>query len=350
MKNLLVTGGAGSIGVNFIRFLLEENNFPGRIINVDKLTYAGNLGSLGGLDEKFGDHYVFEKADICDFQKISEIFEKFEIDTVVHFAAESHVDRSILSPDQFIKTNILGTFNMLEASKNNLPRIKHFHHISTDEVFGSLNGTGLFSEKSPYQPNSPYSASKAGADHLARAYFKTYRLPITISNSSNNYGPYHYPEKLIPLTILNALNGEKLPLYGDGLHVREWLFVRDHCRAIWLILQKGRAGETYNVGSRQEKTNLQVVEEICDYLDKIRPLPKITSRRKLITFIKDRPGHDRRYGVDYSKIRSELGYESEESFETGLIKTIHWYLENPHWVKAVMNEEFKKWYREHYSF
>ena len=346
MRNILITGGAGSIGANFIRYLLEEIKIPGRVINVDALTYAGNLNSLKGLSEKFPDRYFFEKADICDYPKVAKIFKQYQIDTIVHFAAESHVDRSILKPDQFIKSNVLGTFHLLEAARENLSQIKRFHHISTDEVYGSLNGTGFFTEASPYHPNSPYSASKAAADHLVGSYFKTYGLPTTLSNCCNNYGPYHYLEKLIPLCILNALEGKPLPVYGDGLHIRDWLYVRDHCRAIWLILQKGKPGETYNVGGHQEKTNLSVVEMICDYLDELRPAAK--PRRELIRFIKDRPGHDRRYAIDFSKIRSQLGYEPEETFESGLRKTIQWYLENPRWVESAKNEPFQKWYKEHY--
>lgn len=348
MENLLVTGGAGSIGANFIRYLFEEGLFSGRIINVDKITYAGNLKSLEGLQEAFPRRYLFEKADICDHQKIVEIFEKYSINSVVHFAAESHVDRSILRPDQFIQTNIVGTFNLLEIAKRRIARIRRFHHVSTDEVFGSLQGAGLFSESSPYQPNSPYSASKAGSDHLARAYFKTYGLPVTISNSSNNYGPYHHPDKFIPLMILRALEGKKLPVYGDGLHVRDWLYVRDHCRAIWMIVQRGKPGDSYNVGGGGERTNLDVARMICDYLDQIRPLSKTKCRRDLITFVNDRQGHDRRYGVDFSKIRLELGFEPEETFDTGLKKTIHWYLEHPLWVSSAMNDDFDKWCEENY--
>jgi dTDP-glucose 4,6-dehydratase len=341
MKNMLVTGGCGFIGSNFIRYLLEESDFDGRVINLDKLTYAGNPLNLSDIAEKNADRYVFEKADICDAQEVSRIFDQYEIDCVCHFAAESHVDRSITGPGAFITTNIVGTYTLLEAARARLDRIELFHHISTDEVFGTLGETGYFREDTPYAPNSPYSASKASSDHLVRAYHETFGLPTTLSNCSNNYGPYHFPEKLIPLILLNAKEGKPLPVYGDGMQVRDWLYVRDHAAAIWAVMQKGRRGETYNIGGRCELPNLRVVETICDILDELLPLSsdlchptsgqKVSSRRDLITFVKDRPGHDRRYAIDCTKIQTELGWEPVETFTTGLRKTIQWYLDNEWW-------------------
>lgn len=348
MKNLLVTGGAGFIGSNFIRYLLEETDFNGRVINVDKLTYAGNLENLQGLEEKYGKRYDFVHADICDFAAMERVFNDYQIDSVCHFAAESHVDRSITGPDEFIQTNILGTFHLLELARKNQSRLKLFHHISTDEVFGSLGDQGYFSETTPYHPNSPYSASKAASDHLVRAYHATYGLPVTLSNCSNNYGPYHFPEKLIPLIILNALDKKDLPVYGDGKHIRDWLYVRDHCRAIWMVMQQGKHGESYNVGGHNEKTNLSVVQTVCDYLDELKPSEDGGARRDLIRFVKDRPGHDRRYAIDYHKIHDELGYEPEESFETGIKKTIHWYLDHMDWVGHVKSGEYQQWMKQQY--
>lgn len=349
MKNLLITGGAGFIGSNFIRYLLEEWGYSGKIINVDKLTYAGNLENLKGIPEKYSHQYIFFQADICDSSALEEIYNLYQIDTVCHFAAESHVDRSIQEGGQFIQTNILGTFNLLELAKKNQKRLHRFHHVSTDEVFGSLGKEGLFTEESPYRPNSPYSASKASSDHLVRAYHQTYGLPVTLSNCSNNYGPYQFPEKLIPLMILNAWEGKELPVYGDGKHIRDWLFVRDHCRAIAMILQQGIPGETYNVGGSCEKNNLNVVEAICDQLDRLEPLTSGEARRSLIRFVKDRPGHDRRYAIDDGKIREELGWRPEENFESGLEKTIRWYLDNQEWVKHAQNGEYQNWLKEHYG-
>ena len=272
MKNMLVTGGCGFIGSNFIRYILNESDFDGRIVNVDKLTYAGNPESLLDIEKEFHDRYIFIKADICDLQEMTRIFEEFFIDTVCHFAAESHVDRSIVGPDSFIQSNIIGTFNLLECCRAVQHQIILFHHISTDEVFGSLGQNGFFTEETAYKPNSPYSASKASSDHLVRAYHKTYGLPVTISNCSNNYGPYQFPEKLIPLILLNALDGKALPVYGDGRNVRDWLFVRDHCVAIWMIMRQGRKGETYNIGGNSEMENIRIVEMICDILDVLKRL------------------------------------------------------------------------------
>jgi len=350
MKNLLVTGGAGFIGVNFIRYLLEESDYEGRVINVDKLTYAGNPESLSDIEANYADRYIFVKADIVDKDSLSVIFDKYEVDGICHFAAESHVDRSIASPDEFINTNIIGTYNLLELGRQRGGRIKRFHHISTDEVFGSLEEDEYFTELTSYKPNSPYSASKASSDHLVRAYFKTYNLPVTISNCSNNYGPFQFPEKLIPLMILNALEDKALPVYGDGLNIRDWLYVRDHCTAIWTIIKKGRIGETYNIGGRNEIENIKVVEMICDYLDVIvGTRPNREKRRSLISFVTDRPGHDRRYAIDSKKITNELGWMPVESFETGLLKTIKWYLDNEEWVKNVHSGEYLDWIKAHYS-
>ena len=292
MKNMLVTGGCGFIGTNFIRYLLKESGFSGRVVNVDKLTYAGNPENLSDIEKNFPDNYIFVRADICNRETMTSVFNDYEIDSICHFAAESHVDRSIVWPDAFIQTNIVGTFNLLELARETQDRLQLFHHISTDEVFGSLGKDGFFTEETAYKPNSPYSASKAASDHLVRAYHNTYNLPITISNCSNNYGPYQFPEKLLPLMILNALEGKPLPVYGDGRHVRDWLYVRDHCTAIWTIMKHGRRGETYNIGGDNEMENIRIVELVCDMLDSLSNLKDNRLRRDLITFVKDRPGHD----------------------------------------------------------
>ncbi len=349
MENILVTGGCGFIGSNFIRYMLAESDFSGRLINVDKLTYAGNPENLSDIEKDFPERYIFIKADICDQDSMAGVFDDHDIDSVCHFAAESHVDRSIVRPDAFIQTNIVGTFTLLELAKARQDRLKLFHHISTDEVFGSLGKEGFFSEETSYKPNSPYSASKAASDHLVRAYQKTYGLPITISNCSNNYGPYQFPEKLLPLTILNAVEGKSLPVYGDGRNVRDWLYVRDHCTAIWTIMKHGNRGETYNVGGNSEMENITVVEMICDILDESATATDMGSRRKLITFVKDRPGHDRRYAIDSTKLRKELGWLPEESFESGLRKTIKWYLDHREWVSRVKSGDYQSWIDEHYG-
>jgi dTDP-glucose 4,6-dehydratase len=349
MKNMLVTGGCGFIGTNFVRYLLKESDFKGRIINVDKLTYAGNPENLIDIEENFSERYIFEKTDICDREEMSRIFDEHEIDSVCHFAAESHVDRSIVRPDAFIMSNIVGTFNLLELARSNKDRIKLFHHISTDEVFGSLGKDGYFTEETSYKPNSPYSASKAASDHLVRAYHETYGLAVTISNCSNNYGPYQFPEKLLPLIILNGLEGKSLPVYGDGLNVRDWLFVRDHCTAVWEIMKHGKRGETYNIGGNHEMENIRLVEMVCDILDGIEKSADRKSRRELITFIKDRPGHDRRYAIDFTKLRQELGWVPKESLETGIRKTIQWYIDNREWVNRVRSGEYQSWITEHYG-
>lgn len=350
IHNLLITGGCGFIGVNFIRYLLDETDFSGRIINVDKLTYAANPLSLSDVAERYAGRYVFVRADIVDRAAMGRVFDEYAVDAVCHFAAESHVDRSIVRPDDFIQTNIIGTYTLLQLVRERMPRIKRFHHVSTDEVFGSLGAEGFFTETTPYSPNSPYSASKAASDHLVRAFHATYGLPVTISNCSNNYGPYQFPEKLIPLMILNALEGKALPVYGDGRNVRDWLFVHDHGTAIWRILQAGRVGGTYNIGGRNELANITVVQSICDLVDALStPLVSRKPRRELITFVKDRPGHDRRYAIDCSKIERELNWRPEESFDTGLRKTVQWYLQQPTWVGQMRSGDYRRWVAEHYG-
>lgn len=349
MKNILVTGGCGFIGSNFIHFILSTSDFAGRIINVDNLTYAGNLENLEGIEEKFPGRYHFIKADICDPESMGKIFDRFEIDTVCHFAAESHVDRSIVEPDAFMKTNIMGTFNLLELARVHQEKMILFHHVSTDEVFGSLGEDGYFTEDTPYDPSSPYSASKAASDHLVRAYNRTYGIPVTISNCSNNYGPYQFPEKLIPLMILNALEGKALPVYGDGRNIRDWLYVKDHCRAVWAIMKRGKRGETYNVGGQCEMHNIDVVRMICDLLDDMVPNPGKRPRRDLITFVKDRPGHDLRYAIDFSKLQKEIGWFPDASFETGIKETIRWYIDNKRWVKRVKSGEYMSWIEKQYE-
>jgi len=349
MKNLLVTGGCGFIGANFIRYLLDESDFEGRVINVDKLTYAGNMENLSGVEETWPSRYIFRRADICDQKEMARICDVYQVDGVCNFAAESHVDRSIDAPATFIQTNVMGTFALLEAARGCREPLERFHHVSTDEVYGSLGAEGFFLESSPFRPNSPYSASKAASDHLVRAYHKTYGVPTTISNCSNNYGPYQFPEKLIPLVILNADEGKPLPVYGDGMNIRDWLYVRDHCVAVWEIMKHGQAGETYNIGGRCEKKNIEVVTLICDIMDEILPGSKDPSRRELITFVKDRPGHDRRYAIDFSKLHRAIGWQPSETFETGIRKTIRWYLENRTWAARVRSGEYLKWIEKQYG-
>jgi dTDP-glucose 4,6-dehydratase len=348
MQNMLVTGGSGFIGSNFIRFLLATAGFAGRIINLDKLTYAANPESLKDIEKAYPQQYIFVLADICDAAAVAGIYEKYKIDAVCNFAAESHVDRSIVAPDAFIKTNIEGTFNLLEIARRHRDRLVVFHHISTDEVYGSLGREGYFRESTPYRPNSPYSASKAASDHLVRAYHKTYGLPVTLSNCSNNYGPYQFPEKLIPLVIINAVENKPLPVYGEGQNIRDWLYVADHCAAIWKIMKKGIRGETYNIGGRCEMANIETVEMICDVLDEMAPPASGKSRRDLITFVKDRPGHDFRYAIDCSKLEKELGWLPTESFESGIKKTIQWYLDNTRWIEVVKSGEYLSWIEQHY--
>lgn len=356
MKNnrtLLVTGGCGFIGANFIH-LIHSSDLPWKIINLDKLTYAGNLGNLEGIEES--SRYRFVKGDICDNQMIEQLFIKEKIDTVVHFAAESHVDRSITGPAEFIKTNVMGTFALLEAAKKYWQGDGYdgeepcFLHVSTDEVYGSLGETGLFTETTPYDPRSPYSASKASSDHLVNAYYHTYGLPIRITNCSNNYGPYQFPEKLIPLVFNNCMKGKELPVYGDGKNVRDWLYVEDHCQAILEVILQGSNGECYNIGGNNEKQNIEVVETICDILDKKLGLPDSGKpRRSQIVFVKDRLGHDRRYAIDASKIEEQIGWQPKVTFEEGIARTIDWYLNNQSWVDKVVDGSYLEYYRAMYE-
>ena len=349
---ILITGGAGFIGANFVLDWLRGSDEP--VVNVDKLTYAGNLKTLASLE---GDpRHTFVRADICDRAAMDELLAKYTPRAVVHFAAESHVDRSIHGPADFVQTNVVGTFTLLEAARAYWSQLEgsarenfRFHHVSTDEVYGSL---GLddppFTETTAYAPNSPYSASKAGSDHLVRAYFHTYGMPVLTTNCSNNYGPYHFPEKLIPLMIANALAGKSLPVYGDGLNVRDWLYVGDHCAAIRRVLEAGKVGEVYNVGGWNEKSNLEVVHTLCDLLDVLKPREQ-GSYREQITFVKDRPGHDRRYAIDARKLERELNWKPAESFETGLRKTVEWYLANQGWVADVMSGAYREWVDVNYG-
>ncbi len=354
MENILVTGGCGFIGSNFIRFVLQQVKNV-RIINLDKLTYAGNPYNLVGLDHD--PRYRFVAGDICDKELVDSIFAEEAIDKVVHFAAESHVDRSIDGPAEFIRTNILGTFTLLEAARtawttdHRSPATwRRFLHVSTDEVYGSLGDTGYFTECTPYDPRSPYSASKASSDHLVSAYFHTYGLPVLITNCSNNYGPYQFPEKLIPLIINNALQGKKLPVYGDGKNVRDWLYVTDHCAGILAVLTQGKIGETYNIGGNTEKQNIEVVTTICDLLDdKVGLLPGDQPRRSLITFVQDRAGHDRRYAIDAGKINRELGWQPAITFDVGMRRTVEWYLDNRAWIDSVVDGSYQEYYKKMYE-
>lgn len=331
LNRILVTGGAGFIGSAFIRHLLSSApNFKGICVNFDALTYAGNLDNLRAIEND--SRYFFHKGNICDKIAVETVCQKYSIDTIIHFAAESHVDRSISAPREFIDTNIIGTFSLLETVRKN-PHI-HFHHVSTDEVYGSLGPTGYFTEQTPYQPNSPYSASKASSDHLVRAYQHTYGLSTTLSNCSNNYGPFHFPEKLIPLMILNCLERKPLPIYGQGTNIRDWLYVEDHVKALLMILKNGKSGEVYNIGGRSEKSNIDVIHEILEIISQLQN-SCINELRKLITFVPDRPGHDLRYAIDCSKIKNELGWTPKKSFSEGLKETIIWYMENPEWVRNV---------------
>jgi dTDP-glucose 4,6-dehydratase len=352
-KLFLVTGGAGFIGSAVIRELIENTDH--RVVNVDKLTYAGNLESLVTIDKN--ERYCFEKADICDKEHMDALFTKYNPDIVMHLAAESHVDRSIDGPGEFIQTNIVGTYTLLESARKYWLALKgsdpvkaqnfRFHHISTDEVYGDLHGVDdLFTETTSYEPSSPYSASKASSDHLVRAWQRTFGLPTLVTNCSNNYGPYHFPEKLIPLMILNALAGKSLPVYGDGKQIRDWLFVEDHARALILVAQQGKVGDTYNIGGHNEKQNIEVVNTLCNLLDELRP-PKeneavsVNSYKELITYVTDRPGHDVRYAIDASKIEKDLGWLPEETFETGLKKTVEWYLNNESWWQRVLDGSYQ---------
>jgi dTDP-glucose 4,6-dehydratase len=345
-KTYIVTGGSGFIGSNFIRFILNEG-YAEKIINLDKLTYAGNPKNLSDFQQD--ERYVFVQGDICNQDIVKELFLIHRPNVVVNFAAESHVDRSIDGPGDFIKTNISGTFTLLQESlryfqtlENENQELFRFHHVSTDEVFGSLNDNGFFTEETPYDPSSPYSASKAASDHLVRAWQRTFGLPIIISNCSNNYGPYQFPEKLIPLMILNCLAEESLPVYGTGENVRDWLYVDDHCEAIHTIIENGKIGETYNVGGNNEIMNIDIVKTICNILDEIKPSTHLKSYMELITFVTDRPGHDFRYAIDSSKLKNELNWQPKETFETGIKQTINWYLENQSWWQDIQNKTYQQ--------
>jgi dTDP-glucose 4,6-dehydratase len=352
-ETILVTGGAGFIGSNFILGWMKAG--AGAVVNLDLLTYAGNPANLASLEGD--DSYTFVRGDICDAELVGSLLGKYQPRAIVHFAAESHVDRSIVSPESFIRTNVMGTFTLLEQAKVYWTGLGEeeraafrFLHVSTDEVYGTLGpNDAAFSEETAYAPNSPYAASKAGSDHLARAYFHTFGLPVLTTNCSNNYGPFQFPEKLIPLVILNALEGKPLPVYGDGKNVRDWLFVEDHCAAVQAVLKNGRLGETYNIGGNSERANIDVVTAICDIVDELRPRAGRAPRRELITFVKDRPGHDRRYAINAQKIANELGWKPAEEFESGLRKTVRWYLENGDWVESVRTGAYRDWIAKNYA-
>ncbi|MBB5225243.1 dTDP-glucose 4,6-dehydratase [Treponema ruminis] len=372
LNNILITGGAGFIGSNFINYLFGlsatgskefmDSGFKGKIVNVDCLTYAGNLENLSMVEEKFGKgvseserRYFFEKVDICDRSEIERIFKQYDIDTVIHFAAESHVDRSILGPEAFIKTNVMGTFTLLDVARNywgiSLDKQRDdvlFHHISTDEVYGSLGETGYFTETTPYDPRSPYSSSKASSDHIVMAYYHTYGLPITLSNCTNNYGPYQFPEKLLPLMISNIRDGKNLPVYGEGKNIRDWIYVEDHNRAVWQIVNSGITGEKYNIGGENEWQNIKLLHKVIELT-----APKVEKTaddvEKTIVHVKDRPGHDARYAIDCTKIKKELGWERKMTFEQGLQLTVNWYLDHKEWVDHILSGEYKNWINANYG-
>lgn len=350
MHKVIVTGAAGFIGCNYVRSLFADSSFSGKILNIDKLTYAGNLESLADIDQKYGgSRYFFEHADICDHAAMERIFKEFRPDTIINFAAESHVDRSIDGPMDFVNTNIVGTAVLLQNALAHYRKLTdsekaefRFHHVSTDEVYGSLGEEGLFTEETHYDPSSPYSASKAASDHLLRAWHRTFGLPVSISNCSNNYGPNQFPEKLIPLMILNCLEHKPLPVYGQGLNVRDWLYVTDHCEAITCVIKSGISGETYNIGGNNEIRNIEIVHSICKLLDELRPSAKLKSYIELITYVQDRPGHDLRYAIDASKIKRELGWSPRENFETGIRKTILWYLDHEEWWQNIQTKKYQQ--------
>ncbi len=355
MKNILITGGAGFIGSNFIHHLLSLRENV-NVINLDALTYAGNLQNLNSISKK--KNYKFINGDICNQLLVKKIFSKYEIDTVIHFAAETHVDRSIHDPLKFMHTNVLGTHTLLNESVEYWQKEKLlnsgrriFHHISTDEVYGSLNpGDPAFSEKTAYAPNSPYAASKAASDHIIRAYFHTFHLPILITNCSNNYGPFQFPEKLIPLIIQNAMDGKPLPIYGDGQQIRDWLYVEDHCEAILSVLERGKVGETYNIGGNNQSSNIEIVRTICNILDNELPDSPYKPHASLIRFVEDRPGHDRRYAMDITKIKKQLGWQPRESLSTGLSKTVKWYLNNQAWTQSIIScKDYQRWMKSNYA-
>ena len=350
---ILVTGGAGFIGSAVIRHIIQNTN--NQVLNIDKLTYAGNLESLKEIDQH--SNYEFKQIDICDTEQITAAIDAFQPHAIMHLAAESHVDRSIDGPAAFIQTNIVGTYTLLEAARKYWMGLDaeaqqnfRFHHISTDEVYGDLEGTtDLFTETTSYAPSSPYSASKASSDHLVRAWHRTYGLPVIVTNCSNNYGPYHFPEKLIPLVILNALDAKPLPVYGNGQQIRDWLFVEDHARALYKVVTEGVVGETYNIGGHNEKQNIEVVKTICKILDELKPQANGQAYASLITFVKDRPGHDLRYAIDATKIQNELGWTPAETFETGIRKTVEWYLNNQEWVAHIQSGEYQSWLEKQYK-
>lgn len=365
LKNIMITGGAGFIGCNFIHYLLGEStaggvaftdaDFDGTIVNVDCLTYAGNAESLKDIEKKYGGkRYFFEKVDICDRQQIERILKQYDIDTIIHFAAESHVDRSILGPEAFMKTNVMGTFTLLDCARNfwkkedgSIRDDVLFHHISTDEVYGSLGETGYFTETTPYDPRSPYSSSKASSDHIVMAYFHTYGLPVTLSNCTNNYGPFQFPEKLLPLMITNIKEGKTLPVYGDGKNIRDWIYVEDHNRGVWQIVNKSPAGEKWNLGGENEWENIRLLNTVIDLASK--ELGKNPDEvRKTISFVKDRPGHDRRYAIDCTKAKTKLGWERKMTFEEGLLSTIKWYLSHSEWIEHIKSGAYKEWIKNNY--
>ncbi len=354
MKNILVTGGAGFIGANYIHYS-QKNNPQVKIVNLDKLTYAGSQENLKDLP--YPEKHLFVHGDVCDRELVDRLLRQHQIDAIVHFAAETHVDRSILGPAQFIQTNIVGAFTLLEAARKYWLDEKpfdgpvRFHHISTDEVFGTLAPDDpAFDENTPYAPRSPYSASKASSDHLVRAYYHTYGLPVSISNCSNNYGPYQFPEKLIPLMILNALEGKPLPVYGDGQQIRDWLYVEDHCAAITAVIQHGKLGETYAIGGGNQPANLTIVNTLCDILDELQPKSPHAPHKKLIQFVVDRPGHDRRYAINNQKIYQELGWSPRQDLTSGLYKTVKWYLDHPEWIQAIRQQQtYQSWLEQNYQ-
>ncbi|MEZ4908102.1 MAG: dTDP-glucose 4,6-dehydratase [Saprospiraceae bacterium] len=347
MQSILITGGAGFIGSHLVRHFVNKYSKDYRIINLDKLTYAGNLENLKDIENQ--SNYIFEKGDIQDFDFIDILFNKYNIQSVIHLAAESHVDRSIENPIEFVNTNVIGTLNLLNAAKKYWQdEGKHvFYHVSTDEVYGSLGSRGKFKESTKYDPRSPYSAAKASSDHFVRAFYHTYNLPFILSNCSNNYGPFQFPEKLIPLIINNIINNKELPVYGDGKNVRDWLYVEDHVKAIDLIFHNGIIGETYNIGGDTERQNIEIVNVLCDIVD--AKLKREDTSKKLIKYIKDRPGHDRRYAIDSSKLQSELGWKPETDFNTGMKKTVEWYLDNVEWLSNVTSGEYLNYYNRHYK-
>ncbi len=351
MEKILIAGGCGFIGTNFIRYLFEKKVEDFIVVNVDKLTYAANPENLSDIQEKFPNRYFFQKVDICDIDKIENIIKKFDIDTIINFAAESHVDRSIIGPQDFIQTNIIGTFHLLEVVRKFQRQGKEirFHQVSTDEVYGSADGNEHFIETTPYNPRSPYSASKASADLLVKAYVNTYKIPATVSLCSNNYGPYQFPEKLIPLMIINMLEGKELPVYGDGLHIRDWLYVIDHCSALLLILKHGKIGESYNIGGDNQWENLKLVQFLATILAE-KTGRNVEDYTKLIRFVKDRPGHDRKYAINCNKIKNELGWKQSVDFKQGLSITVDWYLQNLEWVKKVRSGEYLKWLEINYFY